>query len=309
MARYRLRLQLQEFDVPPGETVLGRSPECHITIDDPLVSREHAKIFNHGDRIVLRDLGSRNGSKLNGEPVAANSDIELKNGDRIRLGNVEILVTHVVAAKRPPRPTGSLRHCRNCQTPYLAEAPSCPHCGFVPGTEDTLSGNIRAADPLPTATGMDRQSWSMQLQVELLDKAISLGRTADADRVLKGIAAIVEDKIAQGQTVEIEALEPALSSAVRLAALSGEAQWAGWVLQTMQRLDRMLKPQTVSQIAQLPPIIVDAIGPQLEAFVKHWNDRGESLEGPPMHAFGTLSTLRDESIARRARHAAARPRG
>jgi hypothetical protein len=308
VARYRLRLQLQEFDVPPGETVVGRSPECHVTIDDPLVSREHAKIFNHGDRVVLRDLGSRNGSKLNGEVVKAKVDVELKDGDRLRFGNQEIVFSAIVAAKRPPRPTGSLRHCRQCHVPYLAEAPSCPHCGHVPGVEETLSGNIKAADPIPTGGPVDRQNWSLLLQVELLDKAISLSRTGDADRVLKGIAAIIEDRIAHGQQVDVEPLEPALSSAVRLCALSGEGLWAGWVLQTLERLGRMPKPQLVSQIAQLPPILVDEIAPQLEAFVAFWNERSDALEGAPMHALGTLSVLRDESIARRAK-TASRARG
>ena len=35
MARYRLRFLLQEFDLPRGATILGRSSDCHVTIEDP----------------------------------------------------------------------------------------------------------------------------------------------------------------------------------------------------------------------------------------------------------------------------------
>ena len=49
MARYRLRFLLQEFDLPRGTTLIGRSSECQVTIEDPLVSRQHARILIDGD--------------------------------------------------------------------------------------------------------------------------------------------------------------------------------------------------------------------------------------------------------------------
>src|SRR5687767_6926407 len=49
VARYRLRFLLQEFDLPRGATILGRSSDCHVTIEDPLVSRHHARIVLEGD--------------------------------------------------------------------------------------------------------------------------------------------------------------------------------------------------------------------------------------------------------------------
>ena len=296
MARYRLRLLLQEFDVPPGETVLGRSPECHITIDDPLVSREHAKIILNGDVVILRDLGSRNGSKINGQPLVG--EIELKDGDRIRIGNQDMAFSKVVAPKRPGRPTGSLRNCKSCHTPYLAEAPSCPHCGFVPGTEETLSGTVKAALP---AMGLDRQSWSLQMQVELLDKALSLGRTADADRVLKQIALAVDERIDAQAPIDDAQIEPVFFGAIRMSSVRGDGQWVSWILSALLKMQRMPRQSLVAQIASLPPIIVDECGKQIEDFVTFWNQRPESLEGAAMHALASLAALRDDVIARRTR--------
>jgi hypothetical protein len=302
VARYRLRLLLQEFDVPPGETLLGRSPECHVTIDDPLVSREHAKIVNHGDRVALVDLGSRNGSKVNGETIRG--EIDLKDGDRIRIGNQEILFTQVVQPKRPGRPTASLRNCRQCHTPYLAEAPSCPHCGHVPGAEETLSGTVKVVTPIiGLDRQLDRQNWSLQLQLELLEKAISLRRSADADRILKTISAAVDERLEALAPIDFSQMESVFTGAMRLSVLRGDAVWVGWTLATLQRMERMAGAGLVAQIAQLPPIIIDEVAPQLEAYVDFWNSRAESLEGPAMHALGSLAALRDEVVSRRGRPA------
>ena len=84
MARYRLRFLLQEIDLPRGATLLGRSPECHVTLEDPLVSREHARIAIYEQSATCEDLGSRNGVKING--LAMKGPTRLKDGDRVRIG-------------------------------------------------------------------------------------------------------------------------------------------------------------------------------------------------------------------------------
>lgn len=61
----------------------GRLPECTITFDDTNVSREHAEIRPDGDGFVLSDLGSTNGTTVNGDPVTAR---RLEDGDRVMLG-------------------------------------------------------------------------------------------------------------------------------------------------------------------------------------------------------------------------------
>ena len=74
------RLPLQ-----PGENVLGRDDDG-VQVDSPTVSRRHACIRLAGDRAVIEDLGSKNGSFVGGERVA--TAVTLKNGDEIRIGSV-----------------------------------------------------------------------------------------------------------------------------------------------------------------------------------------------------------------------------
>jgi len=283
VARYRLRLLLQEFDLPPGETVLGRSPECHVTIDDPLVSREHAKIVVEDERAVVRDLGSRNGLKVNGQQVRGEQ--VLNDGDRIRIGNQEVVFSRVVAAKRPGRPTGSLRHCRKCQTPYVAEAPQCPNCGYSPGADETLSGSAPVGN-------LDRDSWSLQLQVELLDKALSLSRIPDADRVLGRIAVAVDERMTAGMTVDPAQLEGAFAGAVRLSSAQGEIQWLRWVFSTCARVGRPPSRAVVNALSALPAIFVSSAGKQLEEAVATLTKKRSSLDEDDNAALDGLIEIR-----------------
>jgi pSer/pThr/pTyr-binding forkhead associated (FHA) protein len=71
-----------------GEVTLGRSPECSMQLPAAAASRRHASIAWQGDRVVLRDLGSTNGTLLNGRRVEAETPLE--SGDRITIGGVDI---------------------------------------------------------------------------------------------------------------------------------------------------------------------------------------------------------------------------
>ncbi|MBI2389216.1 MAG: FHA domain-containing protein [Deltaproteobacteria bacterium] len=283
MARYRLRLLLQEFDLPPGETLLGRSPECHVTIDDPLVSREHAKILFEGDRVIVRDLSSRNGVRVNGQRVEGERALE--DGDRIRIGNQEIVFTRVVTPRRPGRPTGSLRHCRKCQTPYVAEVPQCPNCGYAPGGEDTLNGAAPAGN-------LDRENWSLQMQLELLDKALSLQRLADADRVLARVAIAVDERVTAGLLVDRAQLDAAYAGAVKLSSFQGDTQWIRWVLATAQRLGRPPGSSIVARLSEMPSVLLDGAQRHLEEAVDSFRARREALDDEGRASLAGLTELR-----------------
>ncbi len=66
--------------------VLGRSAECDLPIDSPRASRRHAQVRLDGDRVVVEDLGSRNGTFVNGERLTGTRP--LSGGDRIDVGGV-----------------------------------------------------------------------------------------------------------------------------------------------------------------------------------------------------------------------------
>jgi len=71
-----------------SEVTLGRSPECSMQLPVAGASRRHATVSWQGERVVLRDLGSTNGTYLNG--VRVEGEATLESGDRISIGGVEI---------------------------------------------------------------------------------------------------------------------------------------------------------------------------------------------------------------------------
>jgi FHA domain len=64
--------------------VLGRARDCDCVIAEPSVSRYHAELRRQGERWLLRDLGSRNGTRVNGMRVL--EEVEVRPGDRVSLG-------------------------------------------------------------------------------------------------------------------------------------------------------------------------------------------------------------------------------
>jgi len=66
-----------------GAATIGRLPACDVVLNDPGASRQHARIEVRGDAYVLVDLGSTNGTLVNGEQAAERA---LDGGDRITIG-------------------------------------------------------------------------------------------------------------------------------------------------------------------------------------------------------------------------------
>jgi predicted component of type VI protein secretion system len=81
--------------------LIGRHPECDVRIDSPKISRRHCCIALAYDRIVARDLGSRNGMRVNGRVV---EEARLAPGDEIAIGHLIYRVEHTAAAKASPSP-------------------------------------------------------------------------------------------------------------------------------------------------------------------------------------------------------------
>jgi hypothetical protein len=73
--------------VADGPVTIGRHPECDVVVSDPNVSRHHAEVRRRGDDFVLVDLGSTNGTKVNGAGV---KERRLADGDEIAIGNTRL---------------------------------------------------------------------------------------------------------------------------------------------------------------------------------------------------------------------------
>lgn len=81
----------QVFEVTEG-AVLGRAQGADVVLADGAVSSEHARVKRAGRGWILSDLGSTNGTRLNGAAVPANGQVPITAGDVVALGPVQLEV-------------------------------------------------------------------------------------------------------------------------------------------------------------------------------------------------------------------------
>ncbi|MBI1852715.1 MAG: FHA domain-containing protein [Planctomycetes bacterium] len=105
----------REFHIE-GETTIGRQGPCTIVIADTKISREHARVFVEAGSAYVADLGSSNGTFVNGTRVSA--PVRLTTGDRVAVGETTfrfhaepaaapVIAERPRAASAGPRPSGS----------------------------------------------------------------------------------------------------------------------------------------------------------------------------------------------------------
>lgn len=94
---------------PLGRSVeIGRAPECDIVIRDILLSRRHCRIEKDGRDWYLTDLGSKNGTRIGGQPITHQ---KLRDGDVIRMGKTAIRFCRgaFVSLNGPPKQNGGIQ--------------------------------------------------------------------------------------------------------------------------------------------------------------------------------------------------------
>lgn len=258
MKRYRLRFLLQEIDLARAATLIGRSPDCDVTIEDPLVSRQHARIAVDEDGATVEDLGSRNGVKVNGRAIKGKARLE--DGDRLRIGTQELVFCEVREGRsHAAKTTGFLSHCARCHLPYPQELAACPSCGATEQIDDdTMTGELAAAS---------QHSWSLQLLVEVLEKAVSMNRTPDVVRTLQRMAAQIDERLGSGGALDPKQLASVAGAAFRASAAAADPGWAAWVLRVYERLRAVPPEAAIEGLATLAMTHRGTLRPAVAAVV------------------------------------------
>jgi hypothetical protein len=257
LARYRLRFSLQEFDLPPGDTLIGRGPDCRITLVDPLVSRHHAKVRIEASKATLTDLNSRNGSRINGRLIR--SVQALSDGDRLRIGTQELVFSEVPSVQLASQRTGFLSHCGSCKLPYPEELASCPSCGSSQVEEDnTLSGVL---------DDQGRLNWALQMLIDMLRKALTLGRHTDADRIMSQAMANVDERLKSPEQIDESQMEVLSLEGLKLDEIQNNAVRAKWVLRTYRRLRKLPARSVAEGVSRLATSSLLSIADELDDLV------------------------------------------
>ena len=99
----------REFSLASGTNIIGRNRTCEVRIEDPLASRQHARL-NVTDHIEIIDLGSANGIELNGSMVARET---VRPSDLVRIGDTELAFRMVQVESALGRSEGSVGFIRS----------------------------------------------------------------------------------------------------------------------------------------------------------------------------------------------------
>ncbi|MFZ1932135.1 MAG: FHA domain-containing protein [Thermoguttaceae bacterium] len=92
------KLMGKKIPIASSKFLIGRGEECNLRPQSNLVSRQHCLILVEKDSAAIEDLGSTNGTIVNGEKLAERR--ALNNGDRIKVGMLELEVQVAVAGKK-----------------------------------------------------------------------------------------------------------------------------------------------------------------------------------------------------------------
>jgi predicted component of type VI protein secretion system len=128
---------------PQGEFVIGRGDECHIRPNSSWVSRQHCMLRITDEALYLRDLGSTNGTLVNGSRLIG--ECPLVQGDQIQVGPLvfEVHLEKAVAAAPGPSKSDTGMH----QTIDTAEGPALPDVNPTPTPQNTTQTDLHPAVP------------------------------------------------------------------------------------------------------------------------------------------------------------------
>ncbi|HVY48188.1 MAG TPA: FHA domain-containing protein, partial [Minicystis sp.] len=212
---FRLRYQAHDLELPLGEFVVGRSTECQLSLDDPLVSRRHASLRVAADRVTVRDLGSRNGVLVNGKKI--DGEHVLAPGDKVSIGSQEMVLHAADDAPLPSRLDEQYR--RATQTlgaSYVAD----------------LRAGIEAVSGSPSSPGEPSKSvQSFKLLGGVADKALAMNRAEEAERILQTLLFDVLGRARDGQVIEPAVAESSARYAARLAGPLAKGVWVDYAFE------------------------------------------------------------------------------
>ncbi len=272
---YRLRYLAHDLELPIGEFVVGRSTDCQLSLDDPLVSRRHAVLKVRRDGVSVQDFGSRNGVLVNG--VKISGERELSPGDKVSIGSQEMVLHSAAEANPLTTVAGEEVYRRATQTLGAAyvmdlraavearnasagagaplplpgfpiprkEAPP-PGSPEVPTVEATPEGT-EAPKPKPPVEP-SRSAQSFNLLGGVADKALAMGKAEEAERILQALLTDVITRSRDGQTVDPILAEPAARYAARLAGATTKASWVEYVFELYRRQRRVLPASVIDEL-------------------------------------------------------------
>jgi predicted component of type VI protein secretion system len=220
--RWRLRYLQHDLELSEGQFAVGRNATCQLSLDDPLVSRRHALLTVTSDGVTIEDLSSRNGVLVNGKRIDGRVDLQV--GDRIMIGAQELtLLQGRAVTSRDHQTAGGVS---KMTLPKMEAALRIPN--DVPGTTAAVphEGSSSEIDP-----SMVRRADAFRLLGGVAEKALALGRSVEAERLLASPLADVIEASRAGRKLPSGLVDQAAKFSSKLATATSKGAWADYVIE------------------------------------------------------------------------------
>jgi hypothetical protein len=174
-------------------------------------------------------------------------------------------------------------HCAECGLPYPAEITMCPSCGCAERLdEDTISGVV---------SDSQQRNWTLELLVEVLERALSLQRWDDVERMLRRAKPNIEERLASGLSITREQVDGLSIAAASVAENRGQAEWGRWVLSLHAALGWVPRAEVAARLSTLPPAERASLAPAAHKLVESVQARGGPAadESPGFERIQSLS--------------------
>jgi uncharacterized RDD family membrane protein YckC len=241
-SRWYLEVAGRRVAVGGGDFVIGRERDCDLPLGDGTVSRHHAAVGVDGERVTVRDLGSSNGTFVNGRRLRG--EAELAAGDRLRFGRVRLVLGRGAAEAA----TAGRRFCPSCGSWVAPQVERCPRCDEDFSVERPLSRSEAIAmsevmpvgEALATPPRTHRRPSPLAWEdaeappaPEIGDETMVSPRPVDAETA-SGLAPVADEEALEEAEAEAAAAArplflPAAGFPRRLAALLADAAWLALV--------------------------------------------------------------------------------
>ncbi|MEM9291509.1 MAG: FHA domain-containing protein [Acidobacteriota bacterium] len=273
-SRFLLRWASGQYPLPPGDTLVGRSRGCQLVLDDPSISRSHALVIVSGETVRLKDLGSSNGTFVNGRQL--DEEMEVQPGDRLCLGETDLELLHLSPAQASSEDFGAslgraLAQELEDELPEDAEAPPetvrpkrSAEPAPLPIEEDPMVAAARALAPEQEArfgaarapVTMAPRSGEAPGSGELLRGGVEDLDRLSGSREMGAEAPLEETSATTGSELSIEAVGPAqgaeLKGSERPTAPSSGAELLP-SLSELEDFDPVLPPRETAAAEPSPP--------------------------------------------------------
>lgn len=233
-----------ERELERGELTIGRSAVADVRLDDPLVSRTHARIFFTPDgTVVVEDLHSANGVFLNGARIVHVSG-PLCEGDRLLVGTTELSLfggrdstTLPLEERRDSPSSGGIPVARMSVTRVARSRSALSEPRMPIARERYAEAPITTGEPRPSrpadaaANIVTERSTALTMIGRLASSLIAVGRAAEAVEVVSEHLKKILVGASAGLPVPEELLHEAGYHALRLFEQTNAREWVDYVLE------------------------------------------------------------------------------